>query len=131
MKKRDVYEKFYTKETVSIELIKEVDNFYKLSDFDFIIEPSVLVKYENPAPVKFDGGLRLIYKEQVWLGGTYRHNDAFTALIGFMIKNYLMIGYSYDFSTTSIRRYSSGTHEIVLGLRFSRKQNRNWEAAEK
>ncbi len=98
---------------------------------DFKVEPSFLVKYESPAPVKFDGGVRVIYQDQVWLGGTYRHNDAFTALIGFMFKNYLMIGYSYDFSTTRIRKYSSGTHEIVLGLRFSRKQNKNWTQDDK
>jgi type IX secretion system PorP/SprF family membrane protein len=94
---------------------------------DFKIEPSFLVKYASPAPFKIDGGLRVIYKEQIWLGGAYRHNDAYTALLGFMIKNYLMIGYSYDFPTTNIRKYSSGTHEIMLGLRFSRKQNRYWD----
>jgi type IX secretion system PorP/SprF family membrane protein len=93
----------------------------------FKIEPSFLVKYATPAPFKLDVGARVIYKEQVWLGGAYRHNDAYTALLGFMYKNYLMIGYSYDFPTTNIRNYSSGTHEIMLGLRFSRKQNRNWD----
>jgi type IX secretion system PorP/SprF family membrane protein len=94
---------------------------------DFKIEPSFLLKYATPAPFKIDAGLRVIYKEQIWLGGAYRHNDAYTALLGFMIKNYLMIGYSYDFPTTNIRKYSSGTHEIMLGLRFSRKQNRFWD----
>lgn len=94
---------------------------------DFKVEPSFLLKYETPAPFKLDVGARVIYKEQLWLGGAYRHNDAYTALLGVMIKNYLMIGYSYDFPTTNIRKYSSGTHEIMLGLRFSRKQNRYWD----
>ena len=93
---------------------------------DFKIEPSFLVKYATPAPFKIDAGLRIIYKEQIWLGGAYRHNDAFTALIGFMYKNYLMIGYSFDYSTTNIRKYSSGTHEVMLGLRISRKQSKTW-----
>lgn len=93
---------------------------------DFKIEPSFLVKYATPAPFKLDVGIRAIYKEQIWLGGAYRHNDAYTALLGFMFKNYWMLGYSYDFSTTNIRKYSSGTHEIMLGLRFSRQQNRHW-----
>jgi len=30
-----------------------------------------------------------------------------------------MVGYSFDYTTTRLRNYSSGTHEIVLGLRFS------------
>lgn len=99
---------------------------FELSD-DFKVEPSFLLKYASPAPLKIDGGLRLIYQEQIWLGGAYRHNDAFTALIGYFYKNYLMIGYSYDFTTTNIKRYTTGTHEIMLGLRFSRKQAATWE----
>lgn len=94
---------------------------------DFKIEPSFLLKYASPAPLKLDVGARVIYQNQVWLGGGYRHNDAFTALIGYMFKDYLMFGYSYDFTTTNIKKYSSGTHEIVLGLRFSRKQASTWE----
>jgi len=94
---------------------------------DFKIEPSFLFKYEMPAPPKIDAGLRLIYKGQIWLGAAYRHNDAITALIGFMYKNYLMIGYSYDYTTTNLRKYNSGTHELMLGLHFSRKQAATWE----
>lgn len=95
---------------------------------DFKIEPSFILKYATPAPMKLDVGVRGIYQEQVWLGVPYRHNDAVTALVGYLYKNYLMIGYSYDFSTTNIRRYSSGTHEVMLGLRFSRQHNRAWVA---
>lgn len=95
-------------------------------DDEFQIEPSFLVKYVTPAPVKVDFGVRGIYKEQVWLGVAYRHHDAVTALVGYMYKNYLIIGYSYDFSTTNIRKYSSGTHEVMLGLRFSRNQHQAW-----
>lgn len=98
---------------------------------DFKIEPSFLVKYAIPAPPKLDIGARVIYQEQIWLGGAYRHNDAFTALIGYFYKNYLMIGYSYDFTTTNIKKYSSGTHEIMLGIRFSKKQASTWEGKAK
>lgn len=106
-----------------------VNGAYKFNlDDDFIIEPSFILKYATPAPMKLDVGVRGIYREQVWLGAAYRHNDAVTALVGYLYKNYLMIGYSYDFSTTNIRRYSSGTHEVMLGLRFSRQHNRAWVA---
>lgn len=93
---------------------------------DFKVEPSFVLKYANPAPIKLDVGARVIYQEQVWLGVGYRHQDAVTALIGFMYKNYLMIGYSYDFTTTNLKNYSTGTHELMLGLRFSRKQSKHW-----
>ncbi|MGE0568486.1 MAG: type IX secretion system membrane protein PorP/SprF [Bacteroidia bacterium] len=94
---------------------------------DFQIEPSFLLKWASPAPIKVDGGVRIIYQDQVWLGGAYRHKDAFTAMVGYMYKNYLMFGYSYDITTTNIRNYSSGTHEIMFGIRFSKKQSSTWE----
>lgn len=94
---------------------------------DFSIEPSMLFKYEWPAPPKVDVGVRGIYQETIWVGGVYRHNDAFSILAGYLYKNYLMIGYSYDITVTPLRKYSSGTHEIMLGLRFSRKQAATWE----
>jgi type IX secretion system PorP/SprF family membrane protein len=100
-------------------------------DETFKVEPSFLIKYEKPAPVKVDVGARVIYRQQIWMGLVYRHRDAVSALLGYMYKDYLLIGYSYDFTTTQIRRYSSGTHELMLGLRFSRKQAATWEGATK
>lgn len=95
-------------------------------DEDFTLEPSFLLKYEIPAPPKIDAGLRLIYKDMIWIGSAYRHNDAVSALLGYMYEDYLLIGYSYDFTTTDVKRYSTGTHELMLGLRFSRKQVSTW-----
>jgi type IX secretion system PorP/SprF family membrane protein len=94
---------------------------------DFKIIPTFLVKYASPAPPMIDLSARVVYKEQVWLGGGFRRHDAFTAMVGYMYKNYLMFGYSYDFTTTNLKNYSTGTHEIVFGLRFSRKQASTWE----
>lgn len=112
-------------------------HFYGLAGYkfnlgeDFKLEPSVMVKYVKPVPVKVDIGLRAIYKEQVWLGVAYRTNDAITAMLGYLYKEWLLIGYSYDYTTTRIRNYSSGSHEIMLGLRFkaikSKKDEENKE----
>jgi type IX secretion system PorP/SprF family membrane protein len=100
---------------------------YKFTINDnFKVEPSFLAKIASPAPVKVDVGARVFYQDQVWLGVGYRHHDAVTALVGFMYKQYLMIGYSFDFTTTNIKKYSSGTHELMLGIRFSKKQSKQW-----
>lgn len=98
---------------------------FKIND-NFKVEPSFLAKVASPAPIKIDVGARVIYQEQVWLGVGYRHNDAITALVGFMYKNYLMIGYSYDYTTTNLKNYTTGTHELMLGLRFSKQQTKHW-----
>lgn len=97
-------------------------------DADFKVEPSFLLKYEKPAPLKIDVGARAIYKDMVWAGACYRHKDAVSVLIGYMYQDYLTVGYSYDVTTTKIRKYSSGSHEIMLGLRFSKRQAATWES---
>ncbi len=89
---------------------------------DFKVEPSVMVKYVAPAPIKIDGGVRLIYQEMIWIAGSFRSNDAITATLGYLYKEWLMVGYSYDFTTTRLKNYSSGTHEIMIGLRFKNVQ---------
>jgi type IX secretion system PorP/SprF family membrane protein len=94
---------------------------------EFKVEPSFLFKYEYPAPPMIDLGVRGIYKEQLWLGGVFRYNDAFSMLAGYMYQDYLMIGYSYDFTVSKLKKYSSGTHELMLGIKFSRRQAATWE----
>lgn len=88
---------------------------------DWILEPSALVKYVAPVPLQFDLGLRLIYKNNIWIGGSYRHLDALTAHIGFLFRENLQFGYAYDFTTTNLRNYSTGTHELIIGIRFNKK----------
>jgi len=87
---------------------------------NFVIEPSMLVNYVAPAPVQFDAGVRAIYKEKFWMGGSYRNHDAFAAYIGFLFRENLMLGYAYDFTTTDLGNYSTGTHELILGVRFNK-----------
>lgn len=96
---------------------------FKLAE-DFILEPSVFVKYVKPAPVQVEGTLRLIYQEKVWLAGTYRDKDAITASIGYLINNYFTVAYGFDFTTTNLRNYSNGTHELLVGVRFYQYANK-------
>lgn len=86
---------------------------------DFQVEPSFMLKYVKPAPLKADIMVRGIYKRQIWLGGSFRTNDAWSVMLGYLHKGSLQIGYSYDFTTTNLRHYSTGTHEIMLGIRFT------------
>lgn len=52
-------------------------------------------------------------------------NDAFVALVGYQMafKNggALKIGYSYDFTTSDLHEYSSGSHELALQYCFTPK----------
>ena len=90
---------------------------YKLNT-DFVIEPSACIKYAKPAPLQFDLGVRAIYHDKIWLGGVYRYLDAVSALVGYKLQENITFVYSYDFTTSNIRRYSSGTHELMIAIKF-------------
>jgi len=94
-------------------------------DDDFDLQPCVLFKYVKPLDPQFDFLARVIYKKQVWVGASLRTQDAWTLCAGYTYKNNLTIGYSYDMSTTGLRNYNNGTHEITAGIRFVRKEKKS------
>lgn len=89
---------------------------------DFKVEPSACIKYVNPAPLQFDLGARGIYKERYWLGAVYRHLDAVSVIVGFNILENISVAYSYDYTLTNIKKYSTGTHELMIGIKFNKKE---------
>lgn len=85
---------------------------------DFQLEPSLLIKVLKPVPTQIDLGLKVKYKELLWLGGAYRSKDAYSAMLGLCIQKHLTFAYAHDFTYSNLKNYSSGTHEILVGLRF-------------
>ncbi|MCE9537774.1 MAG: type IX secretion system membrane protein PorP/SprF [Bacteroidetes bacterium] len=111
-------------ETASTSLSKLATHFYITGGYkyqlneNFTIEPSALIKFVKPAPVQFDLGVRAIYREKIWLGAAYRNLDAVSAMVGYTMQENLTFAYSYDFTTSNIRKYSTGTHEFMIGIKF-------------
>ena len=89
---------------------------------DWDLDPSFLLKLGLPAPAKFDLNIRATYKKMLWAGIGVRTKDAITTLIGFKYQEVLSIGYAYDITTTDLKNYSHGTHEVLLGITFGNKK---------
>jgi len=85
---------------------------------DIVIQPSTFIKYVDPLPVQFDVTLRGIYKEIVWAGVSYRMDDAVGFMLGYTFQENLTFGYSYDVATSEIQNHTTGSHELMLGIRF-------------
>lgn len=88
---------------------------------DIAVMPSFMLKYVKPAPVTVDLNTRLAFKDKLWIGGSYRKDDSFAAMAGFNLGSMFSFSYSYDFTTSQIKSYSSGSHEFVLGIRLNNK----------
>lgn len=86
---------------------------------DFLLEPSALIKITSPKIFQFDLSTRVIYDEMVWGGLSYRLKDALSVLIGYIHDNKFYFGYSYDLGISDLRKYNSGSHELMIGYRFN------------
>jgi len=87
---------------------------------NFTLTPGFLIKYMTPAPVSIDANIQLEYKNWLWMTLGYRHTDAVIAMVGMNISKRFKFGYSYDFSVSRFNSYSSGGHELTLGLMIGR-----------
>jgi len=83
---------------------------------DITLLPSFLIKSINPTPLTYDINAKISFKDKIWLGGSYRHDDSFGVLAGINISSFINIGYSYDITTSALNTVSNGTHEIVISL---------------
>lgn len=94
--------------------------YQKALNESFILEPSFLLKYIDPTPLQYEFTLRGLYKDAAWLGVSYRRDAAIGLLMGFTLQQNLSLGYSYDILQSDIRNYSTGSHEIMLSIKFNK-----------
>ncbi len=81
---------------------------------DWMLKPSMLLQFQANAPASFDINVLAKYRSMYWGGISYRYQDAVVVLIG-IDWNKFTFAYSYDITTSDIRKYSGGSHEITLG----------------
>lgn len=91
---------------------------------DVKFRPSFLVKAVEGAPLQAEASLMFLLREKLWLGGAYRNQDAVSAVIAYQISDQFKVGYAHDFTTSALRSYHSGTHELMLSydLRFNKEK---------
>jgi type IX secretion system PorP/SprF family membrane protein len=82
------------------------------------IMPSALIRIQDKAPLTLDATLITILYDVVGLGVSYRWTDSFIGLFELQLNENFHVGYAYDFTSSDIRTYSNGTHEIMINYRF-------------
>ena len=107
-------------ENLNINLTQHV---YFEAGYDFTLPgdaikliPNILVKTDF-ASTQFDANLMAMWNNIVWVGVSYRLEDAISPMAGVQLpvgQGEIRIGYSYDVTTSEINNYSSGTHEVFL-----------------
>ena len=67
--------------------------------------------------------MKIFYKTDYWAGFSYRTNGAFSTMFGVKADKFY-IGYAIDFALSSIRKYSFGSHEVLLSVKFGSNDRR-------
>ncbi len=95
----------------------------KISD-NVKFRPSTLVKVSSGGGANIDLNASFLFKEKLWLGASWRSEDAVVFMVEFWPTQQLRIGYAYDLTTSALRTYNTGSHELSLGFDFAFKKGR-------
>ncbi len=98
---------------------------------DLVLRSNLLMKTDMKASPAIDVNANVLWKNMLWGGVSYRMTDAVSPMFGFQkvfpqkvsgrttLDQLFRIGYSYDLTTSEIRNYSTGSHEIFLTYCFN------------
>ena len=90
------------------------------------LTPNVLYKTDVAAS-SVDLNLTYLWSDMIWVGGTYRLDDAAAILAGVQGKAGVgnsigwKVGFSYDLAPPKIKTYAKGSAEFILGVCFTPK----------
>jgi type IX secretion system PorP/SprF family membrane protein len=107
----------------------EVSHYFLTGGYVFDLSPSVkfkpfaMVKSAFNAPVSLDVSANFLFNEKFEIGGTYRLEDSFGAMVNYAISPSVRIGYAYDHIISDLKAVTPASHEVILlfDLNFSKK----------
>ncbi len=84
---------------------------------NFELEPSILFKTTEDLQYQLDVNTKLFYKQDLWIGASFRTGTSLIFMGGVRV-NQLYFGYAFDYTLSSIMKYSLGTHEFMVALKL-------------
>ncbi len=98
----------------------------EVTDLNFNVEPSVMVRQVRDAPFQVDINFKAGFLDDQLLAGiSYRSLGVLGVMLGTQVSAFNLY-YSYDVSFQRFQRYNGGAHEVTLSLNFKNKNR--WES---
>lgn len=82
------------------------------------LRPSLLLKYRQYNRLQFDINLLTEINKNIQVGLSYRTEESLILLLKFTINGQASMMYSYGFPTSSLAKYTTGSHELSLKYNF-------------
>lgn len=86
---------------------------------DVTLKPSILALMQMNSKFVIDYNLKAFFRQNIWLGLTYRDIQSGVAIIGWNFDDRLSASYSYEMSLGQFKQFNDGSHELVLSLRLN------------
>ena len=102
---------------------KMLRHYYLMGGYGFFlhngitIEPSVLVQATFESKVQVDLNTRVYFRDDYWGGISYRTSGALIMMGGVKVDRFYF-GYAFDYTMSSIRKHSFGSHEFMVSVKF-------------
>lgn len=113
-----------------VAIYKEKINYYLIGGYVFDLnssikfKPTFMTKLVEGSPLQVDLSGNFLFNEKFVVGLAYRWSASVSAMAGFQISDAFYVGYSYDFETTELDNYNSGSHEIFLRYEIFKKNSK-------
>ena len=113
-----------------------VGGMVRLAD-DVQLKPSVLIKQVKGSPTSYDLNAMFLFREKVWLGGSFRSNvrvfedqlqedlskrNAVAFVMEYFVLPSMRIGYAYDYNLNALNSYRTESHELSVGVYLNRQR---------
>jgi type IX secretion system PorP/SprF family membrane protein len=111
---------FPKEDTVHKSSIELVQHIYGSAGYnwsgnpDVVWENSIQAMYAKSSPITIDYNIRMHYQQKMVMGLSFRSGDAIALNIGATFMDEFHISYSYDLVISHLKKFQSGSHEIML-----------------
>jgi type IX secretion system PorP/SprF family membrane protein len=87
-------------------------------------KPTVLTKLTEGAPVSADLSAELILDDKWAFGFSHRWKESISGLFNVNVLPQLKVGAAYDFTLTDLRKYNTGSFELLIIYDFIVKKDK-------
>ena len=85
---------------------------------DIDLTPSVMSRFVSGAPISLDITATVDLYKIIELGVSYRLDESVSGIVLIKLADWVHFGYAYEATTTDVKDYSNGTHEVLLRFKF-------------
>ncbi|MCQ2975243.1 MAG: PorP/SprF family type IX secretion system membrane protein [Bacteroidales bacterium] len=97
---------------------------YAIESGKFLIEPIADISFAQKGGLDWRGALAAKYNQRAWIMASYSSQGWIGIGAGFAAGSRIAVNYQYEIGSTDLAKNCFGTHEITVGFRISKSNNR-------